>query len=59
MIFLEAGTISMVKEDSGLQKLLLDGVCSVAQSYPTLCDPRDCSPPGSSAHEIFQARILE
>ena len=24
-----------------------------------LCDPMDCSPPGSSDHEIFQARILE
>ena len=30
-----------------------------AQSCPTLCDPVDCSPPGSSAHGIFQARILE
>ena len=29
------------------------------QSCPTLCDPMDCSPPGSSVHEIFQARILE
>ena len=29
------------------------------QSYPTLCDPMDCSLPGSSAHEIFQARVLE
>ena len=26
---------------------------------PTLCDPMDCSPPGSSAHGILQARILE
>ena len=26
---------------------------------PTLCNPMDCSPPGSSVHEIFQARILE
>ena len=26
---------------------------------PNLCDPVDCSPPGSSAHRIFQARILE
>ena len=26
------------------------------QSCPTLCDPIDCSPPGSSAHGIFQAR---
>ena len=31
----------------------------VAQSCPTLCDPVDCSPPGSSAHGILQARILE
>ena len=31
----------------------------VAQSCPTLCDPMDCSPPGSSAHGILQARILE
>ena len=31
----------------------------VAQSCPTLCDPMDCSPPGSSVHKIFQARILE
>ena len=31
----------------------------VSQSCPTLCDPMDCSPPGSSVHGIFQARILE
>ena len=30
-----------------------------AQSCLTLCDPMDCSPPGSSVHGIFQARILE
>ena len=29
------------------------------QSCPTLCDPVDCSPPGSSVHGIFQARVLE
>ena len=29
------------------------------QSCPTLCNPRDCSPPGSTVHEILQARILE
>ena len=33
--------------------------CSVANSYPTLCDAMNCSLPGSSAHGIFQARILE
>ena len=31
----------------------------VAQSFPTLCDPMDCSPPGSSVHGILPARILE
>ena len=31
----------------------------VAQSFSTLCDPIDCSPPGSSVHGIFQARVLE
>ena len=31
----------------------------VAQLCPTLSDPMDCSPPGSSAHGIFQARVLE
>ena len=31
----------------------------VAQSCPTLSDPRDCSLPGSSVHGIFQARVLE
>ena len=34
-------------------------VCSVAQLGPTLCDPTDCNPPGSSVLEIFQGRILE
>ena len=31
----------------------------VAQLCPTLSDRMDCSPPGSSVHEIFQARVLE
>ena len=37
-------------------------VCMCAQwlqSCPTLCDPMDCSPPGSSVHGILQARILD
>ena len=29
------------------------------QLCPTLCDPMDCNPPGSSVHGISQARILE
>ena len=31
----------------------------VAQSCPTLSDPMDCSPPGSSVYGIFQAGVLE
>ena len=31
----------------------------VAQQCPTLSDPMDCSLPGSSLHENFQARVLE
>ena len=31
----------------------------VAQSCLTLCDPMDCSLPGSSIHGIFQARVVE
>ena len=34
-------------------------LCSVSQSYPTLCDPTDCSLSGCSVHAIFQARMLE
>ena len=34
-------------------------LCLDAQSCPTLCDPMDCCPPGSSVHGISQARILE
>ena len=33
--------------------------CSVAQLCGILCDPMDCSPPGSSVHGISQSRILE
>ena len=37
----------------------LDRQVLVIQSCPTLCDPLDCSLPGSSVHGILQARILE
>ena len=39
--------------------LTVENESEVTQSCPTLCDPVDCSPPGSSVHGIFQARILE
>ena len=34
-------------------------VCEWAQLCPTPCNPMDCNPLGTSAHGIFQARILE
>ena len=36
-----------------------DVLCLVAKLCPTLCNPRDCSPPDTSVHGIFQARIPE
>ena len=40
--------------------ILLLFICVlVAQSCPTLCNPMDCSPPGSSVHAILQVRILK
>ena len=39
--------------------LLYSLLVLVTKLCPSLCDPMDCSPPGSSAHEILQARILE
>ena len=38
---------------------VLSRVCVHAQSCPTFCNPRDCSPPVSSVHGIFQAGILK
>ena len=42
-----------------LQCMKVKSEIEVAQSCPTLSDPMDCSPPGSSVHGIFQARTLE
>ena len=42
-----------------LQYMKVKSESEVAQSYPTLSDLMDCSPPGSSVHGIFQARVLE
>ena len=42
-----------------LQCIKVKSESEVAQSCLTLHDPMDCSPPGSSIHGIFQARVLE
>ena len=41
-----------------LQGMKVKSESEVAQSCPTASDPVDCSPPGSSVHGIFQARVL-
>ena len=42
-----------------LQYMKVKSESEVAQSCPTLSDPMDCSPTGSSVHGIFEARVLE
>ena len=42
-----------------LQCMKVKSESEAAQSCPTLSNPMDCSPPGSSVHGIFQARVLE
>ena len=42
-----------------LQCMKVKSEREVTQSCPTVSDPMDCSPPGSSVHGIFQARVLE
>ena len=57
-----AGATPSLRESMGhldSWQLALSRACH-AQSHPILCDPMDCSPPGSSSvHGILQARILE
>ena len=59
--FTEAGDgcLCLAMEYGG-EKSLNDLIeIEIEQSYPTLCDPMDGSPPGSAVHGIFRARILE
>ena len=49
----------MVKNKSKNPVFFIHCVCVHAQSCLTLCNSMDCSPPASSVHGIFQARILE
>ena len=42
-----------------LQRMKVKSESEVSQSWPTLSDLMDCSPPGSSIHMIFQTRVLE
>ena len=42
-----------------MRSLMVGSESEVSQLCPTVCDPVDYSPPGSSVHGILQARILE
>ena len=54
--FEEEGTVGQLSQLDGFDAVM---VSEVTQSCPTLCNPIDCSLPGSSVHGIFQARVLE
>ena len=47
-----------VRPAPGFWKSVFVCCCLVVKTYLTLCNPMDCSPPGSSVHGISQARIL-
>ena len=53
----EAGEASLCDQER--KALIYNRIVAVVQSCLTLCDPMDCSPPGSSVRGILQARILE
>ena len=60
-----AGVGNLISGSSAFSKSSLDiwkfmvHILLKLQSCPTLCDPMDCSLPGSSVHGIFKARVLE
>ena len=58
MIVTERETHSSIPQLTAKLRIISEDSALVAQLCPTLCDPMDCSPPGSSAHGVLQARIL-
>ena len=53
------GKVCISSYSSYVAKQLAYFLCVPAQSCLTLCDPTDCSQPGSSVHGVSQARVLE
>ena len=49
----------MNSREASVVRAVKQGESEIAQSCPTLCNPMDCSLPGSSVHGISQARVLE
>ena len=58
-----SGSVALYLQETKVRFLGWDAAAAAAakllQSCPTLCDPLDSSPPGSSVHGILQARTLE
>ena len=59
LIFDQVVWLFMLSYVSSLCILILNPAAKLLQSCPTLCDPRDGSPPGSAVPGILQARTLE
>ena len=59
MRWMNSAIQSEVSQKEKANYRILMHIVFVAQLSLTLCDPMDCSPPGSSVHGILQARILE
>ena len=51
--------ISSQRSSLSLRMCMYVCCAKLLQSCPSLCDPMDCSPPGSTVHGILQVRILE
>ena len=51
--------VRSLDQEDPLEEERAAAAAALLQSCPTLCDPMDCSPPGSSVPGILQARILE
>ena len=58
-IFFKFYLLNIHTSGSQILRCKITRVCLVAQTYPTLWDPLDCSPSYSSVWDFFQARILE
>ena len=51
--------VDFLADQGELMPFTAAAAAKLLQSCPTLCDPIDCSLPGSSVPGIFQARVLE
>ena len=57
--FFLCGLAFILENSDSVSNLSAAAAAKLLQSCPTLSDLMDCSPPGSSVHGIFQARVLE